>query len=120
MPTPQQSTGQYGETLAAQYLTERGYTITARNWRCPAGEIDIIAHDGGEWVFVEVRTRHAPNTDTAVESVTPRKQASMIAAAEAYLDAHDMENVLWRIDLVVIALTSQGPQIEIIHDAVGW
>jgi putative endonuclease len=118
--TPQQALGRYGETLAARHLSARGYTIQARNWRCPQGELDLVAHDGTEWVFVEVRTRRAPNTDTAIESITPAKQARVLAAAEAYLAAHDLEGQPWRLDVVVIALTRQGPTIEVIRDAAEW
>jgi putative endonuclease len=120
MPTQQKSLGEHGEALAAEFLAQRGYRIIARNWRCTGGELDIVAHDGKEWVFVEVRTRRAANIDTAIESVTPRKQARLVLAAQAYLDAQYLGDVPSRIDLVVIALTSQGRQIEVITDAVGW
>lgn len=120
MATPQQSLGAYGEELAASHLAESGYEIAARNWHCRAGELDIVARDGDEWVFVEVRTRRAPNTDSAVESVTSAKEARVLAACQAYLDAHNLEDVFWRVDLVVIALNRHGPQIEVIRDATGW
>ncbi|MBN1966867.1 MAG: YraN family protein [Anaerolineae bacterium] len=120
MPTPQMTLGQKGESLVTQHLLAQGYTIAARNWRCPLGELDIVAHDGTEWVFVEVRTRRAPDTNSAVESVTPAKQARVLAAARAYLDAQGYEEVLWRVDLAVVALTAQGPHIEVIRDATGW
>lgn len=120
MTTPRQKTGQYGEDLAANYLQAQGYRIISRNWRCKVGEIDIVAHDSTEWVFVEVRTRHAQNTDSAAESITPSKEAHIINAAEAYVEAHALEETPWRIDLVMVALTKQGPKIEVIHDAVGW
>jgi putative endonuclease len=120
MPTYQQSLGQYGESLAAEALAKRGYTIITQNWHCPQGEIDLVAHDGDEWVFVEVRTRRSADTNTAIESITPRKQANMIAAAQAYLDSQELEDVAWRIDLVVIALRPDGPLLEVITNAVGW
>jgi putative endonuclease len=114
--------GAHGESLAAAHLQARGLMIIGRNWRCPAGELDIIARDGEEWVFVEVRTRRSHDTDTALESVTPAKQARLIATVQAYLEAHelDIEATLWRLDLVVIALGSHGMQIEVIHDIAGW
>lgn len=120
MPTPRQSLGQRGETLAAQHLRHHGYTIVDRNWRCPTGELDIIAHDGKEWVFVEVRARRAPDTEAAVESITSHKQARIVAAVEAYLLTHDLGEVAWRIDVVLVAFTPRGPQIEVIHNAAGW
>lgn len=120
MPTYQQSLGQYGESLAAETLAQKGYTIIERNWQCPQGEIDLVAHDGDEWVFVEVRTRRAEDTNTAIESITARKRASLVAAAQAYLEAQALDEVVWRIDLVVIALRPDGPLLEVITDAVGW
>ncbi len=122
MPPARQQLGAYGETLAADHLQRCGLSIVERNWRCPAGELDIIAHDGAEWVFVEVRTRRAPTTDTALESITPAKQNRLLAAIHAYLEAHDLdaEDTGWRLDLVVIALGPGGRQIEVIHDIAGW
>ncbi len=120
MPTSRQSTGQYGETLAARHLQQQGYTIHGRNWRCQGGELDIIAHDGTEWVFVEVRTRRAPTTNPALESITPAKQAHLLTAIQAYRAAHELEEQPWRLDLVVIALLSRPPHIEVIHDVAGW
>ena len=120
MNTPHQTLGQRGETLAVQYLKKQGYHITERNWRCVGGEIDIVAEQGGEWVFVEVRTRRAPNTNSAMESITPAKQEHMYHAALAYLEVHDLTEMAWRMDVVLVALTPDGPQIEIIRDATGW
>ena len=77
-------------------------------------------HDGMEWVFVEVRTRRAPDTNSAIESVGPAKQARVLAAAEAYLEAHGLEDQLWRVDLVVIALTPHGPTLEVIRNVADW
>jgi len=112
--------GQRGEAIAAAHLADLGYRIVERNWRCPQGEIDLVTHDGAEWVFVEVRTRHAPSIDPAIESVTPAKQNRLILASQAYLETHGLDDQPWRIDLVVIALTPAGRQIEVRRDAVGW
>ena len=90
MATPHQALGAYGEELATTHLRQLGYEIIMRNWQCRAGEIDIIARDANEWVFVEVRTRRAPDTDSAIESVTPAKEARVLAASQTYLDAHDL------------------------------
>ncbi len=120
MSTPQHSLGQYGEGLAADYLATHGYEIIARNWRCAQGELDIVARDGAEWVFIEVRTRRAPDTTSAIESVTPLKQDRILQAVQAYLEAHDLHDAPWRVDWVVIALTPRGRQIEVIKNAVGW
>lgn len=120
MPSVRMTLGRRGEDLAARHLVGQGYTIVERNWRCSRGELDIVARDGVEWVFVEVRTRRAPDTNSAIESVTASKQQRLLTAAEAYLTAHHLEDVPWRVDLAVVALTPCGPQIEVIRDAVGW
>ncbi len=119
-PTPREKLGRHGEQLAARYLAAQGYEIIERNWRCRAGELDIIARQGGEWVFIEVRTRRAQDTSPAIESITEGKEARILAAAEAYLQAHELDEVSWRVDLAVVALSTRGPQIEIIRDATGW
>lgn len=115
-----QALGQRGESIAAAHLAGLGYRIVERNWHCPQGEIDLVAHDGVEWVFVEVRTRRASSTDPAIESITPVKRNRLILASQAYLEAHALDDQSWRIDLVVIALTPTGRQIEVLRDAVGW
>lgn len=78
-------TAQRGEDAAAAYLERIGMTVEARNWRCPAGEIDIIARDGSEIVFVEVKTRRSERAGTAEEAVGAAKQRRICRLAEAYL-----------------------------------
>lgn len=94
-----------------------GYTIIERNWRCEQGELDIVARHRDGLVFVEVRSR-ADNLEAALESVSPRKQKQLIALAEAYLTAHDLENVYFRID--VAAVNRRTGAVEVIENAVGW
>lgn len=110
-------TGKTGEKLAEQFLLERGYEIVERNWRCRSGEIDLIAHDGGKLVFIEVRTRSGANRfGTAVESVTPRKQIQVRRIAEIYLKIHGSLHSKVRFDVVAVTLptpiASSAPQIE--------
>lgn len=101
MPTPKRRLGDTGEQLAAAYLVQRGYTIIARNWRCRSGEIDLVARDGDQIVFVEVRARR---DQYALESITARKRQRLITLAYHYLIDHDCPPTTdWRID--VIALT---------------
>ncbi|MBZ0278608.1 MAG: YraN family protein [Anaerolineae bacterium] len=120
MAKTKQATGQRGELLARTYLVERGYIIIETNWRCPHGEIDIVAQHETGLVFVEVRTRHADTTDPALESIVPRKQRHMIKSAQQYLNRHNLDTD-WRIDIIAIALPSTGlPVIEHFEDALGW
>ena len=99
-------TGLLGESLASQALQKRGYVLVERNWRCPQGEIDIIAQDGDCWVFVEVKTRHGHTAGAPEEALTEAQLNRLCELAEIYLAERDLE-VSWRIDLVAIEL---GPK----------
>jgi len=115
------SLGQRGEQLAADHLTERGYEIMARNFRCPAGELDIVAKDGdGAWIIVEVRTRRGRKFGTPEESITPRKKAHLIAAAQTFLQLREASDANWRIDLVAVEFSPAGKllRLEIIENAI--
>jgi putative endonuclease len=112
--------GRRGEDLAAARLAELGYTVVGRNYRCPHGELDLIARLAETWVFVEVRTRRGVRFGTPEESITPRKQAHLIAAAQHYLQAHALADVAWRIDAVAVGLAPGGQleRIDVIENAV--
>ncbi|MBP7692026.1 MAG: YraN family protein [Anaerolineales bacterium] len=112
--------GRAGEALAAEKLTTLGYTIVARNFRCAAGEVDLITRLGPLWVFVEVRTRRGRAAGTPEESLTPRKRRHLVAAAQTYLQANDLRDVPWRIDLVAIEFTPQGAllRVDVVANAV--
>lgn len=126
--------GSAGEELAARELIRRGYTIRERNWRCTAGELDIVAElpspptplppsttgEGSCIVFVEVRTRRGNQFGTPEESITPAKRAHLIAAAQTYLQEHALEDRDWRIDVVAVELSPRGEllRIDVIENAV--
>ncbi len=113
-------TGRRGEELAAWYLRQKGYTIVERNWRCPAGELDVIAQDGPTLVFVEVRTRQGSRFGRAEESITPAKQTRLIELAQTYLQEKAVPPQAWRIDVVAIQMEGSQPQITHLENAVGW
>jgi len=96
--------GALGEEMACQALERRGYTIIERNWRCPIGEIDIVAKDGDCWAFVEVKTRHGRGMGLPEEAVTSTKADRLSELAQTYLTTADAGLVDWRIDLVAIEL----------------
>jgi len=112
--------GRRGEELAARELERRGYQIVVRNWRCEAGEVDIVARQGAVWIFVEVRTRRGRTFGTPEESLTPAKQARMIDVAQSYLIAHDLQAVDWRLDLVAVEMDGAGRllRVDLLESAV--
>ncbi len=115
------TTGAYGESLAADFLRNKGYTIVTKNWHCNIGEIDIIAQESNTLVFVEVRTKHGTRNGTPEESITPKKQAKLIELAYSYLAETVSPIDDWRIDIVAIVLDSGNRILRITHlpSAVG-
>ncbi len=114
-------TGIFGEKLAGDFLGRNGYHILETNYRCPLGEIDIIATCADTLVFVEVRTKKSLRFGSPEESITPAKMARLRAAAAHYGQNHDNLPSLWRIDVVAIVLdrNNQVSRIELIENAVG-
>ncbi|HEU5017049.1 MAG TPA: YraN family protein [Pseudolabrys sp.] len=95
-------TGLSAESRAAALLIAKGFRILARRWKSPAGEIDIVARRRHLLVFVEVKARS--NFDAAAESVTPRQQQRIAAAAEAWLAMHGDETYRdIRYDVILVA-----------------
>jgi putative endonuclease len=77
--------GLEAEQLAAQYIAQQGLRIIAKNWTCRHGEIDLIAMDGKQLVFIEVRMRQSSRFGGAAASITPAKQVKLWASAQLYL-----------------------------------
>jgi putative endonuclease len=112
--------GNAGEEIAARELVRRGYAVREQNWRCPEGELDLVAEQGETLVFVEVRTRRGDRFGTPEESITLAKRAHLVAAAQAYLEAHSMQDCDWRIDVVAIEMSAQGQllRVDVIENAI--
>jgi putative endonuclease len=104
--------------LAADYLIVRGYKIIERNFICSLGEIDIIAREGEDLVFIEVRSRHSAVGLDPAFSVNRRKQRKIIQVAQVYLDKHYRADPPCRFDVVLVTV---GPpaEVELIPDAFG-
>lgn len=83
-----QALGRWGEELAAAFLRERGFRITAARWSCRFGEVDLIAEDGRFLCFVEVKLRKNGSFGTPGEFVDRRKQEKLRTAALLYLSEH--------------------------------
>lgn len=93
--------GLSAESRAAAFLVAKGFRILARRWRSPAGEIDIVARRKQLLVFVEVKAR--PDFDAAAESITPRQQQRIAAAAEAWLAAFGNKGLRdFRFDVILV------------------
>lgn len=112
--------GRHGEELAARLLVEKGYQIVARNWRCRAGEIDLVARNGDDLAFVEVRTRRGKAYGSPEESITLAKQARLAALAQEYVQAEAWAGN-WRIDVIAVEMDARGRLLRIDHydNAVG-
>jgi putative endonuclease len=115
-----QGLGRRGESLAAEKLAALGYAVVARNYRCAAGEIDLIARHGETWVFVEVRARRGGKFGAPENSITPRKRRHLISAAQSYLQEHQLADVPWRIDVVAVELSPRGDllRVDVIENAI--
>lgn len=111
--------GLIGEAAAATYLEQKGYRIIDRNYRCPLGELDIIANDGGEIVFIEVRTRSSTIFGTPQESVIGRKQLRLRRLAAYYLNTQGLAGRACRFDVVAVMLDGRErvASIELIKGA---
>lgn len=99
--------GERGEDAAVAYLERSGMTVVERNWRCPVGEIDIVALDGAEVVFVEVKTRRSTAKGTPDEAVTPAKQRKYRRLAEQYLAQAGLSEVNARFDVISILVIAR-------------
>jgi putative endonuclease len=117
-PSPaRENIGDRGENLAARFLRNLGYSIIIRNFRCEAGEIDIIARDGKTLVFVEVKTR-AYDDPTPEDQVNEIKRHQLTKAARFYLSRYGTPQPPARFDVVAIVWPSgRDPQIRHTPDA---
>jgi putative endonuclease len=106
---------QLGEDLAARHLTRHGFRILARNFRIPRGELDLIAQDGPELVFIEVKSRIGGAESRPEEAVNARKVVRLARLAEAYLAKSGREDAMWRIDVVAVVLDSSGRLVRLEH-----
>ena len=113
--------GSAGERLAAGWLEARGFRILARNWRCAYGELDIVAEEAGELVFVEVKTRRGVAYGAPEEAITASKRAHLVAAAQRYLAEAQRETEPYRIDVVAVQIEERGRLVAVRHhrSAVG-
>jgi putative endonuclease len=117
MPDERQLLGTEGERTAEKFLRQQRYTIVARNYRCAAGEIDLIALDHSTIVFVEVKTRTQPGFGSPLEAVDPRKQRQIQRAAQHYLAKNRLHDRNARFDVVGVWWEAGQPHCELVRNA---
>jgi putative endonuclease len=112
-PDPRRQLGRYGEAYAARHLVEQGMVLLDRNWRCDAGEIDLVLRDGRVLVVCEVKTRSSTDYGSPLEGVDGRKAARLRRLAARWLADHQLRPDDVRIDLVgVLAPRGGTPSVE--------
>jgi len=111
------TTGKEGEKIAADFLKKNGYRIVEINFRCSIGEIDIIAKERADLVFVEVKTRKSRELGYPEQAVGLRKQKKMSQLALWYLQKRKIVDTNSRFDVVAITLMPEKNEIRLIRNA---
>ena len=109
--------GRFGETLAFKKIKRLGYKKIICNYRCPLGEVDLIATDGDSLVFIEIKTRKGKSIGYAKEAVNARKRRQLSKVALFYMKSNGCCDVKARFDVVAVSLVGDKPQIEVIQNA---
>ncbi len=117
MPHDRQILGAEGERIAEKFLRRQRYVILQRNYRCRAGEIDLVALDRDAVVFIEVKTRVVPGFGTPFEAVHPRKQRQIVRAAQHYLSDNRLHDRNARFDVVGVWWEDGEPRCELVKNA---
>lgn len=110
-------TGKKGEDIACAYLKRRGYRIVERNYKCPLGELDIVARDGDAIVFVEVKSRKSEEFGDPQLAVGLEKQKKVSRMSLTYLKEKHLYPCNARFDVVAIKMLPDGITIELIQNA---
>ncbi len=107
--------GRHGERVAEHYLVERGAVVLARNWRCRAGELDLVVLHCGSLVAVEVKTRRGEGFGDPLEAITPVKLARLrrlvVAFADEHREALGGRARALRVDAVSVLLPQRGAAV---------
>ncbi len=103
--------GQSGERAAAKYLRRAGVRIIARNYRCPAGELDLIGLDGWTIVFFEVKTLTSDRDADPEGHINPAKQRQLERVARYWLAAHKQPGAAYRFDAMSVVRPPNGQPI---------
>lgn len=117
MTDPRSDLGRAGERAAEEFLRRRRYTILARNFRCRAGEVDLIALHGGVLVFVEVKARQRGAAVGPFEALSARQQQRIARAARYYIERQRLHGRLARFDVVGVWQGEEGFVCEVVENA---
>ncbi len=109
--------GLRGERIASRYLRRRGYRVVERNFRCPLGEIDLIAAKRGLLIFCEVKTRTSDGFAPPYEAVNRGKMVRLERTAEYWLNTRPRPSEQCRFDVITVLLGDGKPRLEHIEDA---
>ncbi|GAA1335094.1 YraN family protein [Saccharothrix algeriensis] len=109
MPTTQEL-GALGEHVACEYLRrQERLALLHRNWRCPDGELDVVATDGARLVVCEVKCRSGTGRGSPLDTVSPAKLERVRALARRWRDLHGLHRLAIRCDLVGVLWPRSGP-----------
>ncbi|MEA3328471.1 MAG: YraN family protein [Candidatus Omnitrophota bacterium] len=111
--------GWRGEKIALTFLKKRRYHILQTNFSCPLGEIDLIAKQSNDIVFIEVKTRKSFNYGMPLDSITQKKKRQLVKTALFYLKKYKLIQEPCRFDVISVSIINQQtkPRIELIKDA---
>lgn len=110
-----QRLGRWGEKVAATHLIASGYRIITRNWRCPLGEIDLVAVKHEIFHMIEVKTRRGRDHGGPEEAISSRKLKKMQECALLFLAEHDENDPSWAIDLIAVEIDHTGKLVRVDH-----
>lgn len=110
--------GRRAETVAAEYLEDRGYHIIVRNWKTRECEIDIVASKGEALCFVEVKYREDNKHGDGVAAITSKKLAQMKFSARVYLHHYGLDKTGKTPDIKLLAMSLHGdtPVVDAVID----
>ncbi|MDN5857347.1 MAG: YraN family protein [Pseudonocardia sp.] len=106
--------GRRGEDLAVRYLQHHGFVVLSRNWRCRAGEIDVVATDAQRLVVCEVKTRSSGRFGAPAEAVDLRKAVRIKRVTQAWLAAHRVRWCELRFDVLAV-VAEPGAPVRVTH-----
>ncbi|MEI6125470.1 MAG: YraN family protein [Pseudomonadota bacterium] len=109
--------GERGEEIAIGFLKKNKYKILNKNYRCPFGEIDIIAQQGKTLSFIEVKTRSSELFGAPQEAVHLQKQKKISRAALAFIQRYQLEDRAARFDVITVKLLPGGVTVDLIQNA---